>query len=1490
MSLSRSRRPRYWHFCLMAFGFGLLAASEHLALPVLAQDAAPDEGQVRLQASIEPPLADLEKNPRRGTALDRVYGYHVENGTLDELMRHYHDRTARNPQDRVAWTILGLIEAQRGRDALAVQAFTKADSAPNPDALIAYYRGQSLVLMGQPDEAVKAFEEAISRRPAPADLVEIVYSLGRVHQAAQHTEQALDVWKRLETLFPKDTQIQEQIAGILAEEGQDAFLLSCHERLIQLTKDGPRKIAFQIEAAELKVKLNRAQEGIADLEKVLDTLKPADRLHREIRSRIEDLFLKANDQEGLAKYYQNRLARRTDDIDSMSRLSRILSKQGRIADAQMWIDKALKLAPGRQDIRQAFVDQLVDHQRFADALVQYELLDQAAPNNPDILRAWGKVILRDLTVSEEGRFKRVEKLWRRLSDAHPNDPAVATQVADLFRHSEMPDAALELYEKAVTLAPDQRQHLEHLGAYYHALQRPSEALSTWRKIADGKWRTAVNLVRLAELLSASGYWKEALLEIDAACELDQTDLELQLKAADLLTTAKQYSGALAALDKAEKLARNLDESELVLSARLKVFELENSLTSHTLKLIEVSRQMHPSAEQWSFLARLHAAQGQYSEASLAVERALKLDPQSIPKLILAARIHQEAGNLESAIAVNRRLVVLDQQSRGDYLKRIADLESQSGRADEALKAGRELINAASGKTDHHEFYADLCFRLGRSDEGLQTLRQAVRNNPEPKLLAALAEAFAKQDRTDEAIELYWIAFDKSASLDEKLAQIDKLASLYLRTNDSDRLLERMRRLHHEATDKRETSICLVRVYSTRGEWRKGRRVLERLLNDSPRDTRLLAQLSTFASSENDLNGAIDYQRQLVELAPGPQSEYPLATLLARTGAVEESVAITWRLMSQETDPERFLNGLDSLIRAGQQEAARLLIDSKLREHPKDWELLYREGALLASNDPESAAIRFRAFLELPHKLDTPGIVQKSRSANGAKPAPATMERFNSVYFVRSQIVQGAQTRDLRGTRFPPEYGQARIAALGWLLRFARDSNREGEFIAGFQQAAEDPKTTTTALWDAANVIALSRPSGYVTSLPESLPFIKKLAAMGELDGQYAYLWSLQSRVVVAHSQPDGTTSAEIGLVPPEEFPLMVSSYRNLQKHKRTNEAAGNYYAYTALVTSELMRAGLSAETDELYRSVVGELHEVDEFAQAIVFTVSRQDVPGTLAVYGKWFNLARKDHPKNAYIETPLVKLMGVLGARRQDAQCLQLLDGYLDQHQVWANSGRRKQVDRPTRAPLPNPESIRYYFGEHEFNDERRYLARASHYDSFAISVLRTAFEVFHRSGKLTELQQHLAQRLKKSVEGDKVYGHLALAYIYGWNDDKLMALSETQKASSLVDGDWRIKLDIARLYLDLKNFADALRIAESIIPVDPDSIRERETLVLTIAYHADNPERAKLAAHRLLGLRLDVATQMSLVRQLQLLGMKEQADAMLIRVRQQAAAHNMR
>ena len=41
----------------------------------------------------------LERNPRRGTALDKIYGFHVENGTIEAFVKQLRERVAAKPDD-----------------------------------------------------------------------------------------------------------------------------------------------------------------------------------------------------------------------------------------------------------------------------------------------------------------------------------------------------------------------------------------------------------------------------------------------------------------------------------------------------------------------------------------------------------------------------------------------------------------------------------------------------------------------------------------------------------------------------------------------------------------------------------------------------------------------------------------------------------------------------------------------------------------------------------------------------------------------------------------------------------------------------------------------------------------------------------------------------------------------------------------------------------------------------------------------------------------------------------------------------------------------------------------------------------------------------------------------------------------------------------------------------------------------------------------------
>ncbi len=335
------------------------------------------------------------------------------------------------------------------------------------------------------------------------------------------------------------------------------------------------------------------------------------------------------------------------------------------------------------------------------------------------------------------------------------------------------------------------------------------------------------------------------------------------------------------------------------------------------------------------------------------------------------------------------------RNRTEYLTGIAKLESRLGRVEAALKAGRDLLAAAPGNPESYEFFSQLCFQLGRSEEGLDALRRAVRVNPnDTKITLTLAETLAGMYRTDEAIEMYWRAFDKAEDLDDKLGVVSKLTELYLQRNQFDRLLTRLQHQERDARAacRRSRPDAAARrghlpgeAYASSGDLGAARAEIEPLLAANTRDTKLLHQLSKLAEEEGDFEGAARYQKQLNDLAPTDESTARLAQLYARYGELEEAQAV-WSKMAVgqervgpshppgDRQPARPPEGASRSWRSPRRWSAR----SPTTGRPS----IDRARHWRSSKKPEAAERAFRALLALTVADD-----EKSADHQGPHPRP-----------------------------------------------------------------------------------------------------------------------------------------------------------------------------------------------------------------------------------------------------------------------------------------------------------------------------------------------------------------------------------------------------------------------------------------------------------------------------------------------------------------------
>ena len=121
-------------------------------------------------------------------------------------------------------------------------------------------------------------------------------------------------------------------------------------------------------------------------------------------------------------------------------------------------------------------------------------------------------------------------------------------------------------------------------------------------------------------------------------------------------------------------------------------------------------------------------------------------------------------------------------------------------------------------------------------------------------------------------------------------------------------------------------------------------------------------------------------------------------------------------------------------------------------------------------------------------------------------------------------------------------------------------------------------------------------------------------------------------------------------------------------------------------------------------------------------------------------------------------------------------------------------------------------------------------------------------------------------------------------WGDEQDEAIAELAKVVEAARAESELRLDLAELLEQQRAYADALAVADAVQPLDNMTLRRREELALRLAVSSGDVERARHAAERLFGLRLDTDTQVRLAGQMHQLGLHELAEAVLGRARRRA------
>ena len=337
-----------------------------------------------------------------------------------------------------------------------------------------------------------------------------------------------------------------------------------------------------------------------------------------------------------------------------------------------------------------------------------------------------------------------------------------------------------------------------------------------------------------------------------------------------------------------------------------------------------------------------------------------------------------------------------------------------------------------------------------------------------------------------------------------------------------------------------------------------------------------------------------------------------------------------------------MQAIDQLLTANKQDAALAILSRMLLQKPGNWELLYREGAaLMAKQKPDEAAARFKALLALKLSDDELGEIAKHQIAEAKKTTnaksgnakgqpssppmlamadrydewshPPLVRRTQKIYEVRRAIGMDQQNYyggNMQPAYSPSDFGEARMACMGWLHEAARHKEGSEAYVKQLRQAKEKAGADPRPVWDYYYFQLLQNQG------KEAFTTAQGLASGGNAAGQVAYLNSLNSRTYgtsnrVRRQGRDGKDQTPP--LPADQLAKVLTSFAELKKSKP--EWATSLIAQG--VMTELKRAGRTKEEAAVYEEMLKEAVSIVKIQSAMAVAAERKDVAGSLTLFAQ---------------------------------------------------------------------------------------------------------------------------------------------------------------------------------------------------------------------------------------------------------------------------------
>ncbi len=444
-----------------------------------------------------------ELNPGNGGIYTDIGNIYFGINEYEKAKTYYLKNVQKNVDADYAWSNLGLVAETLGNTDEALENYNKALKL-NP--LANTYNTVGNIYFGKKDydNARVNYLKALNIN---GNFYYAAYNIGLIEENQEHWDAAIYNYKKAIDLYPNYENAYLGLAIIYYKNGD---YITSKEKYLKLISINDKNETYYTDLGVIEQKLKNWEPAIADYKRAIE-LNPNYK-NDEINNDIGLCYFNLDDWKNAEVYFTKAVERQPGNYLYLNNLSAAKLNSGDFAGAEMYINKTLELNPNYPIAYFNYGNLLGKQNNTKDAIGKYKKAIELDPNYEEAYMR-----LADIYFKDED-YNSTKEIYTKLNSIKPSENYFSS-LGLIEERLGNPDAAMDLYKKAIDLNPNYIVPYEAIGNIYFSNDEYQKAKEIYIKLIAIKPEEGNYYFNLGEIERYQDNWVEAINNYNKAMEL-----------------------------------------------------------------------------------------------------------------------------------------------------------------------------------------------------------------------------------------------------------------------------------------------------------------------------------------------------------------------------------------------------------------------------------------------------------------------------------------------------------------------------------------------------------------------------------------------------------------------------------------------------------------------------------------------------------------------------------------------------------------------------------------------------------------------------------------------------------------------------------------------------------------------------------------------------------------------------------------------------------